>query len=55
MPNLLSYAFVMNSWMKKIEAMDKAKNYTGLAYYYGMIVRNVFFFDIPEAEGYSEG
>ena len=53
MPNLLSYSFVMNSWMKKIEALNKANNKTGLAYYYGMIVRNVFFFTIPEAEGYS--
>jgi hypothetical protein len=31
--------------------MEQQKNYTGLAYYYGMIVRNVVFFTIPEAEG----
>jgi hypothetical protein len=53
LPNLLSYSFVLTTWIDKIEALDKAKNYTGLAFYYGMIVKNVFFFNIPEAEGYS--
>lgn len=53
LPNLLSYSFVLATWIDRIKALDKAKNYTGLAFYYGMIVKNVFFFNIPEAEGYS--
>lgn len=53
LPNMLSYAFVVNQWINKMQALEKAKNYTGLAYYYGMIIRNVFFFDIPEASGYD--
>ena len=53
LPNLLSYSFVLTTWIDKIKALDKVKNYTGLAFYYGMIVKNVFFFNIPEAEGYS--
>ena len=55
MPNMLSYTFVMNSWMRRLEALEKAKNNTGLAYFYGMIIKNIFFFTIPEASGYSEG
>jgi hypothetical protein len=54
LPNMLSYAFVMNTWVGRLRTMEQQKNYTGLAYYYGMIVRNVFFFTIPEAEGYSD-
>ena len=48
LPNMLSYAFVVNQWINKMSALEKAKNYTGLAYYYGMIIRNVLFFTIPE-------
>jgi hypothetical protein len=54
LPNMLSYAFVVNQWINKMQALEKAKNYTGLAYYYGMIIRNVFFFSIPEASGYDD-
>jgi len=35
--------------VEKMQKLEAAKNYTGLAYYYGMIIRNVFFFTIPEA------
>jgi hypothetical protein len=55
LPNLLSYAFVISTWIDRIKALDKARNITGLAYYYGMIVKNVFFFTIPEAEGWDGG
>jgi len=48
---MLSYAFVVNTWVSRLRTMEQQKNYTGLAYYYGMIVRNVVFFTIPEAEG----
>jgi hypothetical protein len=41
--------------MRRLEALEKAKNNTGLAYFYGMIIKNIFFFTIPEASGYSEG
>jgi hypothetical protein len=54
LPNMLSYAFVMNQWIKKMQSLQQQSNYTGLAYYYGMIVRNVFFFDIPESSGFNE-
>lgn len=47
---MLSYAFVVNTWVSRLRTMEATKNYTGLAFYYGMIVRNVFFFTIPEAE-----
>lgn len=53
LPNMLSYAFVMNTWVSRLNTMQAQNNYTGLAFYYGMIVRNVFFFTIPEAEGYQ--
>ena len=51
LPNMLSYSFVVNTWVNRLRTMEATKNYTGLAFYYGMIVRNVFFFTIPEAEG----
>lgn len=53
LPNMLSYAFVVNQWINKMQALEKSKNYTGLAFYYGMIVKNIFFFDIPEAMGFE--
>jgi hypothetical protein len=54
MPNMLSYAFVVNTWVSRLKTMEARKNYTGLAYYYGMIVRNVIFFTIPEAESMED-
>lgn len=51
---MLSYAFVVNQWINKMQALEQAGNYTGLAYYYGMIIRNVFFFSIPEAAGLDD-
>ena len=50
LPNMLSYSFVINTWVNRLKTMEAQSNYTGLAYYYGMIVRNVIFFTIPEAE-----
>lgn len=47
---MLSYAFVVNGWITRMTDLEKASNYTGLMYYYGMIIKNVFFFVIPEAE-----
>eukprot|EP00347_Sterkiella_histriomuscorum_P016641 403352409 len=49
LPNLLSYAFVINSWIDKMAALQKIGNTTGLMYYYGLIIRNIFFFPMPEA------
>jgi hypothetical protein len=49
LPNMLSYAFVVNQWITRMENLQKAGNVTGLAYYYGMIIRDIFFFEIPEA------
>lgn len=54
LPNMLSYAFVVNSWITKMTSLNEHKNYTGLAYYYGMIVKNVFFFTIPETASFTE-
>ena len=48
LPNMLSYAFVMNQWLTRMEAMQANGNYTGLAFYYGMIIKDIFFFDMPE-------
>ncbi len=51
LPNLLSYAFVINTWLDRMNALELAGNTTGLYYYYGLIVRNLFFFEMPEAAG----
>ena len=51
---MLSYAFVVNQWISKMQAYEKGGNYTGLAYYYGMIIKNVFFFVIPEASSLDD-
>lgn len=55
LPNMLSYAFVVNQWITRMENLQKAGNVTGLAYYYGMIIRDIFFFDIPETASYTLG
>lgn len=55
LPNMLSYAFVVKTWVTRLQTMQERKNYTGLAYYYGMIVRNVIFFTIPEADYLQDG
>lgn len=34
-----------------MDALEKSGNTTGLYYYYGLIIRNLFFFDMPEAAG----
>jgi hypothetical protein len=49
LPNLLSYAFVVNTWIDRMDKLSKQGNTTGLCYYYGMIIKNVFFFTIPES------
>lgn len=51
LPNMLSYAFVINTWIDKMNAWSKQGNTTGLLYYYGLIIKNIFFFPMPEAEG----
>jgi len=51
---MLSYAFVVNNWIDKMNALSTQGNTTGLMYYYGMIIRNIFFFEMPEAASYSE-
>jgi hypothetical protein len=53
LPNLLSYAFVINTWLDKMDALRISGNTTGLYYYYGLIIRNVFFFPMPEASSFS--
>ncbi|CDW72742.1 UNKNOWN [Stylonychia lemnae] len=55
LPNMLSYAFVVNTWIDKMNALSQQQNTTGLMYYYGMIVRNIFFFPMPEAESFYSG
>ena len=45
---MLSYAFVINGWIDKLSKYQENGNVTGLYYYYGMIVKNVFFYDVPE-------
>lgn len=47
LPNLLSYAFVMNTWLNNMAALRQSGNTTGLYYYYGLIVKNIFFFPMP--------
>lgn len=47
-PNMLSYAFVINSWIDRMQELSDEGNTTGLIYYYSMIIRNVFLFDIPK-------
>lgn len=37
-----------------MQALENSQNYTGLAYYYGMIIKNVFFFEIPEAASFDD-
>lgn len=46
---MLSYAFVINTWLDRINALQQQNNITGLCYYYGLIARNLFFFEMPEA------
>ena len=46
LPNVLSYAFVINSWITRLQDMDKNHNTTGLVYYYCMIIKNLLFFQI---------
>ena len=48
LPNMLSYAFVANSWIDKLNTYSKNGNTTGLYYYYGMIIKSLFFYDVPE-------
>lgn len=38
LPNVLSKAFVMNTWIKRMQALQTAGNTTGLWYYYGLII-----------------
>ena len=45
-PNLLSYAFVFNQWMDKIQELKLAKDDVGLVYLYAVIIRKVVFFPI---------
>jgi hypothetical protein len=45
---MLSYAFVINGWMDKIKDYSNNGNTTGLVYYYSMIIKSIFFYDVPE-------
>jgi len=47
-PNMLSYAFVINSWINRMTDLEAEGDIAGLVYYYALIIRNVFFFTIPE-------
>ena len=45
---MLSYAFVINQWVTRMQQMQAANNIQGLVFYYGMIVKEIFFFPMPE-------
>jgi hypothetical protein len=44
---MLSYAFVANKWINALE--NSEGNSTATWYYYGLIIRSLFFYTIPEA------
>ncbi len=52
MANLISQAFVINIYINKLNTYQANHNVTGLYYMYGIIVRNVFFYPVPEAESF---
>ena len=51
---MLSYAFVINGWIETLDKYEKNNNQTGLFYYYGLIIRNIFFYEIPEEGALKE-
>ena len=50
---MLSYAFVMNQWVTRMQQMQAANNIQGLVFYYGMIVKDIFFFPMPEQGSFT--
>jgi hypothetical protein len=49
MANLLAQAFSINGYIVKMKDLVAKGNSTGLFFYYGLIIKNVFFFKVPEA------
>lgn len=51
---MLSYSFVLNRWITKLIELNEAGDVGGQIYFYGMIIRNVFFYEMPEAASLTE-
>ena len=47
-PNILSYSFIINRWVDQLQEFDEAGDTLSLAYYYGLIFKNLFFYDVVE-------
>jgi hypothetical protein len=52
-PNLLAQAVVLNRYLERIEAYNENGNETGVWYIYGVMLKKVFVFDLPE-DAYEE-